>query len=281
MTLVLASLAAALVPRALDASVLSLGERLGGGSFGSVHWGQYGGVPVVAKTAIPSVERAVAYLETEAFINTHLWADESDNEHLRGHLAEFLGCCKQGDSTQLVWRACGESSTLLEYIEDWQEGRLARDLGCDAEQLPEVLLQQLLTVVAVCHAKGVVHRDVKPENVLVDRTTRTLRLIDFGSACEMGGWLSRRGYQSERGPCSVLYCAPEQLLDADLKAMLLDANRARASTHSSTRGIRRSVRCWTSWTRRRGRRMSRRCTRPVSRQRRSRCAAHLARLRRA
>jgi len=214
--LMIASLAAALTPRALDPGALSLGQRLGGGSFGSVHWGQYGGVPVVAKTAVPTIERAVTYLETEAFINAHLWAEDQDNEHLNGHLAEFMGCCKQGDSTQLVWRACGESNTLLDYIEDWEDGRLARDLGCEhVDQLPEVLLQQLLTAVAVCHAKGVVHRDVKPENVLVDRSSRTLRLIDFGSACEMGGWFSRRGYQSERGPCSVLYCAPEQLLDAE------------------------------------------------------------------
>ena len=41
---------------------------------------------------------------------------------------------------------------------------------------------QLVKAVAACHARGVAHRDVKPENILVSRDGETLKLCDFGFA---------------------------------------------------------------------------------------------------
>lgn len=75
------------------------------------------------------------------------------------------------------------------------------------------VLGDIVAALAHSHACGIVHRDVKPENLLVDATYGCLRLIDFGSACDCAGWLVKRGYRPDRVPCSVLYCPPEQLLD--------------------------------------------------------------------
>jgi casein kinase II subunit alpha len=41
---------------------------------------------------------------------------------------------------------------------------------------------QLLRALDFAHSRGIMHRDVKPHNVMIDPTTRSLRLIDWGLA---------------------------------------------------------------------------------------------------
>ncbi|KAJ8412340.1 hypothetical protein AAFF_G00146070 [Aldrovandia affinis] len=40
--------------------------------------------------------------------------------------------------------------------------------------------RQLLGALQHCHDHGVVHRDVKPENILIQTETQEIKLIDFG-----------------------------------------------------------------------------------------------------
>lgn len=41
---------------------------------------------------------------------------------------------------------------------------------------------ELLKALEFCHSNGVMHRDVKPHNVMIDHEKRQLRLIDWGLA---------------------------------------------------------------------------------------------------
>ncbi|MBN3324345.1 PIM1 kinase, partial [Atractosteus spatula] len=44
-------------------------------------------------------------------------------------------------------------------------------------------LQQLVNTLQHCHQRGVLHRDIKAENILVQIDTKRLKLLDFGCGC--------------------------------------------------------------------------------------------------
>ncbi|MYV48597.1 serine/threonine-protein kinase [Streptomyces sp. SID2888] len=77
------------------------------------------------------------------------------------------------------------------------------------------LLDQLLSGLAAVHAEGVVHRDVKPANVLLEATGTgrpRLRLSDFGVAMRLG---EPRLTETDYVVGTPGYLAPEQLMGAD------------------------------------------------------------------
>lgn len=93
-----------------------------------------------------------------------------------------------------------------------------RNLTRDETRLRQVL-EALLSALGYAHSRGVVHRDVKAENVLFDAAERPM-LTDFGIAL-------RRGYGSRVTTAgmavgSTAYMAPEQArgVEVDLRADL-------------------------------------------------------------
>ena len=57
------------------------------------------------------------------------------------------------------------------------------------------------------HLKGVCHRDIKPQNLLIDPSCHILKICDFGSAKKLV-----EGENSVNYICSRYYRAPELLL---------------------------------------------------------------------
>jgi len=180
---------------------------IGEGSFGAVYRARLDGAPCVAKRAAAG-ERAAQFFETEAHVNRQLVRRRAGGGSavLRPScIASYIGEFEASGQLHLVWERCGEA-TLGEYLERGDEGRveLTAALGCVASELPRRTLQLVLEALAHIHSLGVVHRDVKPHNLLVDTRGRTLALIDFGSACDVAGWVVQRGLEAGRVPCSVL-----------------------------------------------------------------------------
>lgn len=82
--------------------------------------------------------------------------------------------------------AAGEAAGHLYFAMEYVAGESLRDL-IDREKRVEpgraaAILGDVADALAYAHAQGVIHRDVKPENVLIDGQTGRAMLTDFGIA---------------------------------------------------------------------------------------------------
>jgi len=104
-----------------------------------------------------------------------------------------------GDQDDVIFLA-------MEFVAGQELGKL---LECQPElplAMNLAILLQLLNALGYAHARGVIHRDVKPANILV-RSDYTIALADFGIAHLGGSDLTHTGDLLG----SPMYMAPEQL----------------------------------------------------------------------
>jgi len=73
----------------------------------------------------------------------------------------------------------------------------------------KLYMYQLSRALAYIHALGICHRDIKPQNLLVNEKTLTLKLCDFGSAKKLV-----QGEPNVSYICSRYYRAPELIFGA-------------------------------------------------------------------
>jgi serine/threonine protein kinase/tetratricopeptide (TPR) repeat protein len=96
---------------------------------------------------------------------------------------------------------------VMEHVEGRTLRALLRELGTVPEALVREIGRQVATGLAAIHAAGVVHRDVKPENVLITRDEQ-VRIMDLGVAKILDAThaLTCEGHFAG----SLAYAAPEQ-----------------------------------------------------------------------
>jgi serine/threonine protein kinase len=106
----------------------------------------------------------------------------------------------------------GRLFLVTPYIEG---GTLARHLQSGPLSLTEVhhLFVPLVQAVAYIHRRGVIHRDLKPTNILLDEQDGELyvRLIDFGIASVQGSAASPPLTTAGNELGTIAYMAPERL----------------------------------------------------------------------
>lgn len=79
----------------------------------------------------------------------------------------------------------GEYKNGIFFVTDYVKGSDMHDYAVDFPRGWESVLEAFLVLgkaVATAHAQGVIHGDIKPANMLVERETRTPYLVDFGMA---------------------------------------------------------------------------------------------------
>jgi len=101
---------------------------------------------------------------------------------------------------------------VLEYIPETVY-KVARQYSKQKQTIPVIFIKlymyQLFRSLAYIHSSGICHRDIKPQNLLLDPDSGILKLCDFGSAKNLV-----RGEPNVSYICSRYYRAPELIFGA-------------------------------------------------------------------
>jgi len=106
---------------------------------------------------------------------------------------KILDWFEMAESFFIVMERC-RGQDLFDYISEH---------GALSENQARILFKQLLNTVLMCHNNGVLHRDIKDENILIDASNNQIKLIDFGS----GTYLHDGLYNDFEG--TRVYAPPE------------------------------------------------------------------------
>ncbi|MGH7657808.1 MAG: serine/threonine-protein kinase, partial [Gemmatimonadales bacterium] len=108
-----------------------------------------------------------------------------------------------GDTEGLVYYA-------MPFVEARSVGQLLRQQGPLDPETAVQLIRPILDALEHAHARGMIHRDIKPDNILVENGTGRPLLVDFGIARQMDGSPGTTGSGFVVG--TPTYMSPEQAL---------------------------------------------------------------------
>lgn len=157
-----------------DEKGVDVSQVLGEGGFGTVysayriHDGAPVAIKVIKKEKVPAWEMVNGQrVPLEVFLLLRLGKIPS--------VVKLLNWMEEEQSFYLILERPEPCKDLWQYID--QQGPLA-------ESEAREFMQQVMEMITQCHAAGVIHRDIKDENLLVtkDKSGRKiLKLIDFGA----------------------------------------------------------------------------------------------------
>ncbi len=174
----------------LDYSKLIIGQKIAQGGFAKIFKGSYIDIPVAIK-------------KLKNFDFDNFYREINIMRKVRHpFVPKLLGICINKKKTEvIVLTEFVNGKTLDKYI--------SANLNIDRTKTPSILLLllhmiDLASVLQYCHGIHLIHRDLKPGNVMIDDTTLELKLLDFGISK-----FSRHSVTDTEVIGSTTYMAPE------------------------------------------------------------------------
>lgn len=194
-----------------------LGKKLGEGAFGVVYRVSLAKKPS-SKEGDLVLKKATEYGAVE------IWMNERVRRACASSCADFVcgfleSSSKKGGEYWLIWRFEGEA-TLADLIQskDFPYNVEAMILG-EEQTLPQglerenriiqTIMRQILFALDSIHSTGIVHRDIKPQNIIFSEGSRAFKIIDLGAAADLRVGIN---YIPKEFLLDPRYAAPEQYI---------------------------------------------------------------------
>jgi len=163
-----------------------------------------------------SIVKRACHMESGELVAIKIISKSNLTELQLEHLKEEISIMRMVES-------CPQIISLLDAYEDNENVYLVIELIDGGNLLETVLsrspsecldecdmariMRSILLAVAYCHARGVVHRDMKPDNLLVSKDCTSVKLSDFGLATFLSSSSIPSGTVGTRA-----YLPPEMIL---------------------------------------------------------------------
>jgi serine/threonine-protein kinase len=173
-------------------------RELGRGGMGVVYLAlrEADGARVALKTIVPAIKLAPA--QVQRFIREANILRQLDHPHI-------VGFYEAGECDGVLFLA-------MNYVQGTDAARMLREQGPLPVKTAVRMTCHLLSALDYAHGKGMVHRDVKPANMLIEEVgKRTVKLADFGLArVYQESRLSGLTMEGDVGG-TIAFMAPEQI----------------------------------------------------------------------
>ncbi|CAM6106867.1 unnamed protein product [Calypogeia fissa] len=195
----------------------TLGKKLGEGAFGTVYRATFSNKQS-GKNQNLVVKKALQYGAVE------VWMNERVRRACSGSCADFISGFRENlgkgkDEFWLVWRYEGDATLDALMTDKSFPYNVEKLLFGEVTELPKgperenriirTLIRQILKCVRSLHATGIIHRDIKPQNIIFSQEKKVFKIIDLGAAADLRVGIN---YVPNEFLLDPRYAAPEQYI---------------------------------------------------------------------
>lgn len=146
------------------------------------------------------------YSEDESFIRRFDREAQAASRMSHPNIVNLLDVGVEDDGTRYL---------VMEYVQGKTLKRFIQESGALRPEIASQIIIRVLAALQHAHQNGVVHRDIKPQNILIDKEG-TVKVADFGIARMANAQTVNQTDENVMG--SVYYFSPEQARGAAVDA---------------------------------------------------------------